>query len=100
MKFPTIMLGIPHLSRRMVKEKQQLMKPSSIGSCSSSLLRTADDVLAPGVLSVIANRSKKWDHEYEGAYAPAGVALLMTGLAALEFNTGLYLSTHDVRTAF
>lgn len=35
-----------------------------------------------------------------GIYAPAGVALLMTGLAALEFNTGLYLNTHDVRTAF
>lgn len=52
------MLGIPHLSRRMVKEKQQLMNPSSIGSVSSSLFRIADDVLAPDVLSAIENKLK------------------------------------------
>ena len=32
------MLGIPHLSLLIVKEKQQLMKLSSIGCCSSSFL--------------------------------------------------------------
>jgi hypothetical protein len=32
------MLGIPHLSLLIVKEKQQLMKASSIGCCSSSFL--------------------------------------------------------------
>jgi hypothetical protein len=30
MKFPTIILGIPQVSRRIVTEKQQLMKPSSL----------------------------------------------------------------------
>ena len=36
MKFPTIMLGIPHLSLLIVKEKQQLINPSSIGWSSAS----------------------------------------------------------------
>jgi hypothetical protein len=29
-KFPTIILGIPQSSRRMVNEKQQLINPSSV----------------------------------------------------------------------
>lgn len=34
MKFPTMSVGMPYGSRRMVNEKQQLMKPSSFGGGS------------------------------------------------------------------
>ncbi|KIK36375.1 hypothetical protein CY34DRAFT_525673 [Suillus luteus UH-Slu-Lm8-n1] len=34
MKFPTIILGVPHLSRLIVNEKHRLMKPSSLGTSS------------------------------------------------------------------
>ena len=32
MKLPTIMLGMPQVSRRIVKDRQQLMNPSSLGN--------------------------------------------------------------------
>ena len=34
MKLPTMSVGMPYGSRRIVNEKQQLMKPSSFGGCS------------------------------------------------------------------
>lgn len=33
-KFPTIILGMPHLSRLIVNEKQQFTKPCSLGASS------------------------------------------------------------------
>lgn len=35
MKFPTMRLGIPHVSRRIVIEKQQLMSASSFRAANS-----------------------------------------------------------------
>ena len=49
MKLPTIILGIPHLSRLMVNEKQQLMKPSSLGASSPPSLFRSDVVLIKGL---------------------------------------------------
>ena len=46
MKLPMIMLGIPQVSRRMVKDRQQLMRLSSLGSSSC--------LFAPRELAVIA----------------------------------------------
>lgn len=45
MKFPTMSVGIPYGSRRMVNEKQQLMKPSSFGGGCVSFPRAG--VTAP-----------------------------------------------------
>ena len=47
MKLPTMSVGIPYGSRRMVNEKQQLMKPSSLGGGIWSLNRAG--VIAPDV---------------------------------------------------
>ena len=63
MKLPTMSVGIPYGSRRIVKEKQQLMKPSSFGGGCVSFTRAG--VIAPD-----------------------------------DGSSGLYRSTHDVRTAF
>jgi len=97
MKFPTIMLGIPHLSLRIVNEKQQLMKPSSIAWFSSSFLAVTDpfeDVEPKPTMSVngLKNENK---HKLDN------VALLTMGLLLLPaFKTGLYRKTHEVKTAF
>lgn len=64
MKFPTISVGIPYGSRRIVNEKQQLIKPSSFGCCCCC------------------------------SFTRAGVT------APDDGSSGLYRSTHDVRTAF
>lgn len=58
MKLPTIMLGMPQVSRRIVNEKQQLTKPSSLGD-SSGLLdprELAVIAAAPGVVISGLNR--------------------------------------------
>lgn len=49
MKLPTIMLGIPHLSRLIVNEKQQLTKPSSLGVSSPPSFFRSDEVLISGL---------------------------------------------------
>ena len=70
MKLPTISVGIPYGSRRIVNEKQQLIMPCSLGcgSCGAS-----SAVLPRGLAGVVA--------------PDVG-------------SSGLYRSTHDVNTAF
>lgn len=74
MKFPTIMLGMPHLSRRMVNEKQQLMKHSS-GGASASL-------------------------SFRACFFPAPFAASFAVDEESVLRFGLYRSTQDVSTAF
>lgn len=49
MKLPTIILGIPHLSRLIVNEKQQLTKPSSLEASSPPSFFRSDEVLIKGL---------------------------------------------------
>jgi hypothetical protein len=76
-KFPTIILGMPHESRRIVKEKQQLMSPCSLGAvgCCARLW------LYPGRRAT----GELWT---EFVFVNEGVMF------------GLNRSTHEVRTAF
>jgi len=43
------MLGIPHLSRLIVNEKQQLTKPSSLGASSFPSFFRSDEILIKGL---------------------------------------------------
>lgn len=74
MKFPTIILGMPHLSRRMVNEKQQLMKHSS-GGASASL-------------------------SFRACFFPAPFAASFAVDEESVLRFGLYRKTQDVSTAF
>lgn len=49
MKLPTIILGIPHLSLRIVKEKQQFTCPSSTSVSRSSVVIAVDVLLEDGL---------------------------------------------------
>ena len=54
-KLPTIILGIPHLSLCIVKEKQQLTNPSSVGTsscCASDAFAVAEFEFIDPVLKI------------------------------------------------
>jgi hypothetical protein len=50
MKLPTIISGMPQVSRRMVNEKQQLTNPSSLGVGVSKPAGRGVTAPAPGVI--------------------------------------------------
>jgi hypothetical protein len=70
------MLGIPQLSRRIVNEKQQLIRPCSEGAVAG----------CPRLLP------------YPGRSATGELATEL--VFGIEVMLGLYRSTHDVSTAF
>lgn len=89
MKFPTIILGIPHVSLLIVNEKQQLMNPSSFGTSLASAV--------PVPLWLFAARGSA---EEMGAVLAVRRTTGVTRPPEGAVMFGLKRRTQDVRTAF
>lgn len=104
MKFPTIMLGIPHVSLLIVNEKQQLMNPSSFGPGFASAAAPAPPLVAPApalplfaALAAALTAMGK-DEEMGAVLAVRRMAGVMEPEGA--WMLGLKRRTQEVRTAF
>lgn len=67
MKLPTIILGIPQVSRRMVNEKQQLTKPSSLGD-SCGLFDPRELAVIGATPGIVISGLKRRTHEVRTAF--------------------------------